>query len=80
MVSNWTVSPLISFFFLTINSQLLPLLTKSKSVRSRRPIAIQTEEPEESQPILDQIALADTWKSPNKVISATYAGNPQTGN
>lgn len=31
-------------------------------------------------PFLDQVAQANTWKSQNRVISATYTGNPQTGN
>lgn len=31
-------------------------------------------------PILDQIAQANTWQSPNRVISASYLRNSGTGN
>lgn len=30
-------------------------------------------------PFLDQVAQADTWKQSDRVISATYTGDPQTG-
>lgn len=38
------------------------------------------EDDENAQsPHLDQIAQSSAWKSQNRVISATYSGDPQTG-
>lgn len=61
--------------------QLLPILTKSKNVRPNYPASFFDDDDENAQsPFLDQVAQADTWKSQsNRVISATYTGDPQTG-
>lgn len=67
----------LSFIF-----QLLPLLTKSKNVRPNYPSSFFDDDDDEKaqSPYLDQIAQADTWKSDsNRVISAKYTGDPQTG-
>lgn len=32
-----------------------------------------------THPLIDQIALANTWQAPSRIISASYAGNPDTG-
>lgn len=61
-------------------SQLLPLLTKSKNVRPKRPHSYADHETNTQFPFIDQLALADNWKSPSRVISATYSGDPETGN
>ncbi|XP_037036704.1 uncharacterized protein LOC119074578 isoform X2 [Bradysia coprophila] len=53
---------------------IIPTIFSSRIVeRRRRPSADQ------QRSILDQIAQANTWQSPNRVISASYARNPGTG-
>lgn len=75
---NLTRNVFLQLLLLTF--QLLPILTQSKNARPRRRPFL---EPNASTqyPLLDQLALADnTWEAPNKVISATYRGDPDTGN
>lgn len=50
--------------------QILPDLGLATSIQRK---GIRTH------PLIDQIALANTWQGSNRVISATYAGNPDTG-
>ncbi|XP_031636429.1 probable serine/threonine-protein kinase DDB_G0282963 isoform X2 [Contarinia nasturtii] len=57
---------------------LLPILTKSKNVHQNYPSSLEDDE-NAPLPFLDQVAQANTWKSQNRVISATYTGDPQTG-
>lgn len=45
--------------------------------RRRRPLDLQHGVT--AHPLGDQIAVANAWNVPNRVISATYAGNPETG-
>lgn len=57
--------------------QLLPILTKSKNVNSNH---LSSAEEDDNAQYDDQIAQPSTWKtSQNRVISATYTGDPQTG-
>lgn len=59
--------------------QLLPILTKSKNVHSNH-LSSAEDDDDAQLPFLDQLAQASTWKSnQNRVISATYTGDPQTG-
>lgn len=73
----WSI--LISIFVFSF--KLLPILTKSKNVRQNYPSSFIDDDDENAQsPFLDQVAQADTWNSQsNRVISATYTGDPQTG-
>lgn len=64
-------------YFLIEFSQLLPILIKSKEVPNY-PSSFEDDD-NAHLPFLDQVAQADTWKTQNRVISATYSGDPQTG-
>lgn len=57
----------------SILPQILPTISTSKLIKKRRRPSV------EQHPILDQIAQANTWQSPNRVISASYLRNADTG-
>ncbi|KAJ6633255.1 hypothetical protein Bhyg_15611 [Pseudolycoriella hygida] len=53
---------------------ILPTISTSRAIKKRRRPYV-----DQQHPILDQIAQANTWQSPNRIISASYLRNPGTG-
>lgn len=52
----------------------MPTISTSKTIKKRRRPSV-----DQQHPILDQIAQANTWQSPNRVIAASYLRNANTG-